>query len=268
MPPVRKSVVAGRFYPGTKAGLLKMLSGFTEKVKRGEVLGAMSPHAGYVYSGGVAGKVFSRLKERDLFIIIGPNHTGHGEPFSVFSAGKWETPIGIVDIDEEFANRLIARSALFKSDETAHAEEHSIEVQIPFLQYLMKNFRIVPIIIGSMEIKKLKRAGMEISAVLKEIKKDATIIASSDMTHYEPQAEAEKKDKSALEAILNIDEDGLADVVTRMNISMCGVQAVITMLSAVKFLGANSAELIDYKTSGDSSGDYSSVVGYGGVIIK
>jgi len=268
MPPIRKSVVAGQFYPGTKDRLLKILSGLTEKVKKEEALGAMSPHAGYIYSGSVAGKVLSHLKERDLFVIIGPNHTGNGEPFSVFSAGKWETPLGTVDIDEEFARRLIAQSGLFKPDEAAHAGEHSVEVQIPFLQYLMKDFRIVPIIIKSMEIKNLKKAGIEIAEALKESKKNATIIASSDMTHYEPQAEAERKDKSALEAILNIDEDGLIDTVTRMNISMCGIAPVITMLSAVKFLGADNAELIDYKTSGDSSGDYSSVVGYGGVIIK
>lgn len=267
-PPIRKSVVAGQFYPETKDRLLKMLSGLTEKVKKEEVLGAMSPHAGYIYSGGVAGKVLSRLKERDLFVIIGPSHTGRGEPFSVFSTGKWETPLGIVDIDEEFAHRLIAQSGLFKPDEAAHAGEHSIEVQIPFLQYLMKDFRIVPIVIKNMEIKNLKKAGIEIAEALKKSKKNAVIIASSDMTHYEPQAEAEKKDKSALSAILDIDEDKLAYTAAKMDISMCGIAPVITMLSAVKFLGANDAELIDYKTSGDSSGDYSSVVGYGGVIIK
>ncbi|MDP3790141.1 MAG: AmmeMemoRadiSam system protein B, partial [Candidatus Omnitrophota bacterium] len=185
-----------------------------------------------------------------------------------FPSGKWETPLGTVEIDEEFANRLIMQSGLFKPDEAAHAQEHSVEVQIPFLQYLMKNFRIVPIVIGSMEIKNLKKAGIEIAEALKESKKSATIIASSDMTHYEPQADAERKDKSALSAILDIDEDGLAGTVTKMDISMCGVGPVITMLSAVKFQGAKSAELIGYKTSGDSSGDYSSVVGYGGVIIK
>lgn len=265
---IRKPVVSGQFYPGAKDGLAKMLSGLTQDGKREEAIGAMSPHAGYVYSGGVAGKVMSRLKERDLFVIIGPNHTGRGEPFSVFSSGKWETPLGTVDIDAEFAGRLTEQSELFRPDETAHVLEHSIEVQIPFLQYLMKDFRIVPIVIGSMDIKKLKKAGVEIAGILKELKKTATIIASSDMTHYEPQAEAEKKDRSALSAILNMDEDGLADMVARMDISMCGVAPVIAMLSASKSLGARGAELIDYRTSGDSSGDYSSVVGYGGVIIK
>ncbi|MDP3789874.1 MAG: AmmeMemoRadiSam system protein B, partial [Candidatus Omnitrophota bacterium] len=128
MPTTRKSAVAGQFYPGTKDRLLKILSALTEKVKKEEALGAMSPHAGYIYSGSVAGKVLSRLRERDLFVIIGPNHTGRGEPFSVFPSGKWETPLGTVDIDEEFANRIIAQSELFKPDEAAHAQEHSVEV--------------------------------------------------------------------------------------------------------------------------------------------
>lgn len=268
MATVREAVVAGQFYPGTKAGLEKMLSGLTEKREKESVYGAMSPHAGYVYSGGVAGKVLSRLKNRDIFIIIGPNHTGRGEPFSVFARGKWNTPLGAVDIDEEFTDYLITNSAIFKPDQAAHAYEHSIEVQIPFLQYLMKDFKIVPIIIGSMDIKRLKEAGTEIGKTIKALKKDATIIASSDMTHYESQKMAEKKDKEALSAILNMNEDDLAEKVASMDISMCGVAPVIIMLSAVKYLNAKKSELVDYKTSGDASGDYSSVVGYGGVIIK
>jgi len=265
---VRGPVVAGQFYPGTKAALERALSGLTEKREKEDALGAMSPHAGYMYSGGVAGKVLSRLKARDTFIIIGPNHTGRGPSFSVFSKGKWRTPLGTVDIDEEFAGHLINKSDLFKADQEAHAYEHSVEVQIPFLQYLMKDFKIVPVIIGSMEMKKLKKAGMEIGESLKALKKDATIIASSDMTHYESKEIAEKKDKEALSAILDLDEDGLAEKVRSMDISMCGVAPVVITLSATKCLGAKKAELVDYKTSGDSSGDYSSVVGYGGVIIK
>lgn len=265
---VREPVVAGQFYPGTKASLEKALSALIEKGKKEDVLGAMSPHAGYVYSGGVAGKVLSRIKERDIFIIIGPNHTGRGEPFSVFPNGQWRTPLGIVDIDEDFTDHLVGKSALFKQDQAAHAYEHSIEVQIPFLQYLIKDFKIAPIVVGSMNIKNLKEAGKEIGKAIKLLKKDAAIIASSDMTHYEPQGAAEKKDKEALSAILELDEEGLAKKVASMDISMCGVAPVIIMLSAVKYLGAAKAELVDYKTSGDISGDYSSVVGYGGVIIK
>jgi AmmeMemoRadiSam system protein B len=264
----REPVVAGQFYPGTRAGLEKALCALTESGKAEAVIGAMAPHAGYVYSGGVAGKVFSRIKKRALFVIIGPNHTGAGEPFSVFSEGEWGTPLGSVSIDEEFTECLLGKSALFKRDRTAHDHEHSIEVHVPFLQYLMGGFKIAPVIIGSSDIAKLKKAGSEIADTVKALKKDAVIIASSDMTHYEPQTTAEKKDKEALSAVLGLDEDGLAEKVAAMDISMCGAAPVIITLAAAKCLGAKSAELVDYKTSGDVSGDYSSVVGYGGVIIK
>ncbi len=268
METVREPVVAGQFYPGRKEALEKMLAGLTEEAKKEDAIGAMSPHAGYIYSGSVAGKVMSRLARRDVFIIIGPNHTGRGVPASVFPGGKWRTPLGLVDVDHDMAKGLIKNSGIFEADEAAHAYEHSIEVQIPFLQYLMKDLKIVPIVIGSMDMRSLKQAGAEIAETAKKRGASFTIIASSDMTHYETQREAEKKDKAALSAILELDENKLAEKVSGMNISMCGVSPVIVMLSAVKKCGAKEAELIDYKTSGDSSGDYSSVVGYGGVIIK
>ncbi len=268
MPLIREAVVAGQFYPGTKAALTKTLSELTQKCERGNALGAMVPHAGYVYSGAVAGKVMSRIAPRGLYVILGPNHTGKGNPFSVFLRGAWKTPLGAIDIDEKFADALISRSDIFKSDESAHTFEHSIEVQVPFLQYLVGSFKIVPIVIGSMEMPLLKKAGVEIAETMKALGAEAVIIASSDMTHYESQQAAQKKDKEALSAILSMDEDGLAEKVSRMDISMCGVAPVIVMLSAVKYLGAKKAELVEYKTSGDSSGDYSSVVGYGGVLIK
>ena len=268
MPTVREPVVAGQFYPGQKADLEKMLANLTGKAKKEDAIGAMSPHAGYIYSGAVAGKVMSRLKKRDVFIIIGPNHTGRGAQFSVFPGGKWRTPLGLVDVDGDMAGELIKNSGIFLADEAAHAYEHSIEVQIPFLQYLMKDFKILPIVIGSMEMKRLKQAGDEIAETVNQLGVNCTIIASSDMTHYETQREAERKDKAALAAILELDENKLAEKVSGMDISMCGVSPVIAMLSAAKKWGAKESELVDYKTSGDSSGDYSSVVGYGGVIIK
>ena len=265
----REPVVAGQFYPGTKAGLEKMLSTLINKKEKKElVLGAMSPHAGYVYSGGVAGEVFSKLSPKKLFIIIGPNHTGMGESFSVFPQGQWRTPLGSVEVDEEFANYLINNSKLFKADEIAHTYEHSVEVQIPFLQYVMSDFKILPLCISSLNIDDLKKAGQELAKAIKELKRDVTIIASSDMTHYEPHEEAKTKDMQAIQTVLKMDEDELLKTVTKMNISMCGVAPVIIALSATKAIGAKEAEFIDYKTSGDTSGDYSSVVGYGGVIIR
>ena len=265
---IREPVVAGQFYPGTKAGLEKTLASLIDKKEKQEkALGAMSPHAGYIYSGAVAGKVFSRLAPKELFIIIGPNHTGMGKAFSISTQDSWKTPLGSVEIDKEFADYLIESSKLFKADETAHAYEHSVEVELPFLQYTMRNFKILPLCIASININELKKAAQELVAAIKELKKDVTIIASSDMTHYESQETAKTKDMKAISAILNMDEDGLLEKVTSMNISMCVVAPVVMTLHATKSLGAKVAKLVDYKTSGDTTGDYFSVVGYGGVII-
>ena len=265
----REPVVAGQFYPGTKEDLERTLSTLiNKKGKREKVIGAMSPHAGYIYSGAVAGSVFSTFTPRKLFIIIGPNHTGKGVPFSVFAEGTWQTPLGAVEIDREFSKYLIDNSKLFKADQIAHEHEHSIEVQIPFLQYTMSDFNILPICVASLNINELKKAGEEIAKAVKDLERDATIIASSDMTHYESHDSAKEKDMQAISAILHMDEDELLEKVTSMNISMCGIAPVIMTLSASKTIGAKEAKLVDYKTSGDSSGDYSSVVGYGGVIIK
>lgn len=269
MSTIREPIVAGQFYPGVKASLEQTLLKLTDKkVKREKAIGAMSPHAGYVYSGAVAGKVFSTLAPKELFIIIGPNHTGMGKPFSVFTEGSWKTPLGSVEVDKEMAGYLIDNSELFKADEVAHAYEHSVEVQIPFLQFMMNDFKILPLCVASLNIDELKKAGEEIAKAVKELKRDVTIIASSDMTHYEPHKVAKEKDKQAISAILHMDEDELVKKVTDMDISMCGVAPVVMTLSASKIIGAKEAKLVDYKTSGDASGDYSSVVGYGGVIIK
>ena len=265
----REPVVAGQFYPGTKTALEKTLGGLIhKKAEKEKAIGAISPHAGYIYSGGVAGSVFSLLAPRELFIIIGPNHTGRGKPFSVFAEGSWKTPLGNVEVDREFAGYLLDNSGLLKKDESAHAYEHSIEVQLPFLQYITGGFKILPLCVSSLDINELKKAGKEIARAVKELKRDATIIASSDMTHYEPQDAAKAKDMQAILAILRINEDELFEKVGEMDISMCGVAPVTIALSASKALGAKEAKLVDYKTSGDASGDYSSVVGYGGVIIR
>ncbi|MEA3305869.1 MAG: AmmeMemoRadiSam system protein B, partial [Candidatus Omnitrophota bacterium] len=178
------------------------------------------------------------------------------------------TPLGMVEVDSKFAAFLVNNSEFFKSDETAHACEHSIEVQIPFLQYLMEDFKILPICLGSMDMNKLKKIASELATAIKKTKRDAVIIASSDMTHYETHESAKKKDMQAISAILNMDGEELFETIRSMNITMCGAAPMAVTLIAAKSLGAKNAELVDYKTSGDSSGDYSSVVGYGGIIIK
>lgn len=265
----RNPAVAGQFYPLTAAAVEKQVFGFIEKApEKTNAVGIVSPHAGYLYSGRVAGSVYSRIELKPVYVIIGPNHTGRGKPYSVMSEGSWVMPQGEVEIDAELAKALLHKSEFLEEDFLAHAYEHSIEVQLPFLQYFKKAFKFVPIIISYSRGHIYQAIGREIAKVIRESKKDVLIIASSDMTHYESREDARSKDLKAIEAILKLDEEELVKRVEKLNISMCGFAPVSVMLSAAKELGAKSAELIKYQTSGDITGDQSSVVGYAGIIIK
>lgn len=266
---VRKPVVAGQFYPAAPAQLKEIIQGMVNaKARKEDVIGLIAPHAGYIYSGPVAGAAFSRIKFGDTFIILGPNHTGRGQPASIMSQGRWETPLGAVDIDSELAGKLLAASPELAEDALAHEHEHSIEVQLPFLQYFKPDVKIVPIILAQQEPAAYKAIGQAIASVAAEAHRKIVILASSDMTHYESQESARKKDTSAIEAILDLDEDELLQRIEAQNISMCGYAPAVALIAAAKELGATEAELVKYQTSGDVSGDKSSVVGYAGIIIK
>ncbi len=266
---IREPAVAGQFYPASPPQLEEMIRGMVdEKAEKEEVIGLVSPHAGYPYSGPVAGATISRIKFKDTFIIIGPNHTGVGKPLSIMTEGTWETPLGKVEIDSELAKQILATSSSLEEDDEAHQPEHSIEVQVPFLQYFKRDIKLVPIIISHASGATYKEMGRELAQAIKKSKKGVVIIASSDMTHYEPQEQAEKKDNQAIEAILDLNEDELLRRVDELNISMCGYAPTVALISAAKELGATRAELVKYQTSGDTTGDYSSVVGYAGIIIK
>jgi len=265
---IRNPVVAGQFYPESASQLKTMLEQLVdEKAAKEEVIGLVSPHAGYIYSGPVAGRVISRIKFKDTFVIIGPNHTGRGEPLSIMTEGTWKTPLGEVEIDSELAEQILTTSSHLVENYQAHQYEHSIEVQIPFLQYFKSDIKLVPIVLAHTTGAIYKEIGREIAQAIKDLNKEAVIIASSDMTHYEPQESAKRKDNQAIEAILNLDEDELLKRVDKLNISMCGYAPVASLISAAKQLGATGAELVRYQTSGDTTGDYSSVVGYAGIII-
>lgn len=265
---IREPAVSGQFYPATAAGLQKAVLSYLEKgAKKEKAKGSVCPHAGYIYSGGVAGATLSRIQPAKTFIILGPNHTGLGRPFSVMKSGQWKTPLGSVEIDDKLASAIIEGSKFIEEDTSAHIYEHSIEVQLPFLQVLFKDFKFVPIVISSSDAKTYKNVGIDIANAVKKSKSDAVIIASSDMTHYEPQAKAEQKDKQAINAILDLDVDKLLGAVAEFDITMCGYGTVSVMLAACKELGATSSKLVKYQTSGDTSGDYSSVVGYAGILI-
>jgi len=266
---VRRAVVAGQFYNGTEESLKAQVEEYIdEKVRKEEVMGVLAPHAGFMFSGEVAGTVYSRIIFPETFVILGPNHTGAGDPCAIMAKGSWQTPLGEVEIDSDLASKILANSKSLKEDEKAHSYEHSIEVQLPFLQYLGKEFKFVPICLSHLDLEVCRDIGKAIAKTIKEGKKKVVIVASSDLTHYEPQEEASRKDKIALDAVIKLDPEKLLNKVEELRISMCGVIPAAIMLMASKELGATKGELVKYMTSGDVIGDYRQVVGYGGALIK
>ncbi|MGE4357045.1 MAG: AmmeMemoRadiSam system protein B [Candidatus Omnitrophota bacterium] len=266
---IRNPCVAGQFYPQEKRILLKTLETLVKKdLNRERVWGVISPHAGYMYSGSIAGKVFAQIEIPEKIILIGPNHSGMGTSFSIMPKGKWLTPLGEVKIDEEIADTILKKSKYFKEDYLAHLYEHSLEVQLPFIQYVRDNFTFVPLIVQEASLDEYQEMGKELADILIPWQKKILVIASSDMTHYEPHEETKNKDKLAIDAILSLNETLLYNRIKQYKITMCGYAPCIIMLSMVKSWNAKHAELIGYQTSGDVTGDYASVVGYAGIVIK
>jgi MEMO1 family protein len=265
----RKPVVAGQFYPSQKSGIEKQIKGFVDKDKKKEkVIAAVSPHAGYIYSGAVAGAVFSRVDLPSTIVILGPNHSGIGATASLMAEGEWEMPSGNVVINSELSNLILEESNYLKNDSIGHSKEHSLEVQVPFIQYFLEDFTIVPIALMQIDYQICEDVGSAIFKGIEKFNKEVLIIASTDMTHFESHEYAKKMDKLAINEILNLDPDGFYDTVKSNHISMCGyIPTTVTLISS-KLLGAKEAELVDYRTSGEASGDYDHVVGYAGLLIK
>jgi AmmeMemoRadiSam system protein B/AmmeMemoRadiSam system protein A len=266
---IRLPVVAGRFYPEAAPELEALIKTMVdEQAVKEDVLGMVVPHAGYPFSGQVVGACLSKINFPETFIIIGPNHTGRGKPFSIMTDGKWLTPFGVVDIDKELAKKLVATSKYLREDEEAHRLEHSIEVQLPFLQYFKKDIKFVPIITTLSNIEAHRQIGKEIAKVIKDTKRNAVIMVSSDMTHYEPHEEAKRKDELAIRAMLDLNENELSKRIEGLGITMCGYAPALSLLVAMKELDGTRAELVKYQTSGDTTGDFDSVVGYAGILFK
>lgn len=267
----RTPAVAGQFYPDSRTSLLREVEGLIDsKAKKSDALGVISPHAGYMYSGSVAGAVLSAIKPKGNYVILGPNHTGLGERFGIDKNRAWNTPLGEARVNRPLADAIKGGSRCFRDDSLSHIHEHSIEVQIPFLQVLQEDFEFVPICVSYADINTYIQAGKAIAAAIKDLKlhRETVIIASSDMTHYEPQDDAKKKDAYAIESVLALDERQLVERISGAGITMCGFAPAAIMLAAAKELGAVRGRLVRYQTSGDTSGDYSSVVGYAGIIIE
>lgn len=266
----RKPAVAGSFYPQREKDLRKMIEEMVNPEKEKErSICVVSPHAGFVYSGPVAGAVFSSVFLPERFVILGPSHRSMESKFGIMREGIWETPLGDVSVDSHLAELIKDHSGLITEDDTAHINEHSLEVQLPFIQFFKRDFSIVPICIAYYaSFEELEELGKAISQGIKEAEKEVMIVASTDMSHYVDQKVAKKKDFLAIDKILELDAKGLYDVVNRENISMCGFQPTTSAVVASKELGAKRAELIKYQTSGDITGDYHEVVGYAGIRIK
>ncbi|MBI5576660.1 MAG: AmmeMemoRadiSam system protein B [Deltaproteobacteria bacterium] len=266
---IRPPAVAGQFYPGSSGELEREVRLLTPDISdKIRAKGIIVPHAGYIYSGAVAGEVFSSVEIPDRHLIFCPNHSGIGAEAAIMSQGCWSMPWGKVPIDEDLARRLLAASILLSEDHLAHSREHSLEVQLPFLRRFRESFRFVPVALGRLSSTDCRSLGEAVARVLRDDPSPPLLIASSDMTHYETDASARIKDQKAIARILALDPEGLYRTVRSERITMCGVIPATVVLFAALALGATEARLIKYATSGDVSGDRNQVVGYAGLAIQ
>ncbi len=266
---IRPPAVAGRFYPGHPDKLLKEIRGYTDSTgEKLRAIGCVAPHAGYMYSGHVAGAVYARLQLPTTFIILCPNHTGLGEPLAIMSDGAWATPLGNARIDTSLTRALMQAFPPLTDDVVAHSTEHALEVQLPFLQALAGDFSFVPVAVGTSRLETLEGLGEALAQVIATQEQRPLMISSSDMNHYEPYDITRVKDRKAIDKILALDPRGLYEVVRQENISMCGYAPTVAMLTAARLLGAQQAQVIKYATSAEVSGDYGHVVGYAGIALS
>lgn len=278
---IRRPVVAGAFYPSTpkkikeslrncflhSLGPMKLPSEVRKKDSR-EIKGVVLPHAGYMYSGPAAAHGYIELateKAPNTVLIISPNHTGYGTAVSIWGEGQWETPLGAISINEELAKEITENTRIASFDREAHLREHSIEVHLPFLQYIYENFQIVPITMGYQDPETCKQLAEAVFTAING--EDVLILASTDLSHQESYTTANMKDKLVIESIIEMDEEKLYSNVRSKNITMCGYGPVSVELNVTKKQGAKKAKLLKYYTSGDITGDTYSVVGYASLKI-
>lgn len=268
---IRLPAVAGRFYPEDPGRLRAAVDSFLAsggEEKKIHALACLVPHAGYVYSGQVAGEVYRRLEIPGRVILLGPRHFSRGAALAILSEGAWETPLGMAPIDHSLAEQIVRAFPLLREDAVAHRAEHSLEVQLPFLQRLAPSFAFVPIVIGPAQWDTLEALGRALTVVIAAEREPVLLIASSDMNHYESDAITRVKDRKAIDQILALDARKLFDTVHEEKISMCGYAAAVAVVIAARELGATQAELVRYANSGEVNGDLQEVVGYAGMVIK
>jgi MEMO1 family protein len=264
----RAAKFAGSWYQGSKSALLAQIDDLLPgNVETGKAIGIVAPHAGYIYSGSTAGQVYARVEVPDRVVVLCVNHKGAGAPLAVWTEGSWDTPLGALAIDSAAAALLLAECPGTEADEAAHALEHSLELQLPFIKRRNPNASILPVSVGTHDPGALRSMGEAVAAVVKRSAGETLIVASSDMTHFEPAVTAKQRDEMALERVRALDPEGLLAVVARERISMCGAAPTAAMLWAARELGATTCELVDYSHSGMVTGDDADVVAYAGLIV-
>lgn len=266
---IRPAAVAGRFYPSDPVKLASEVEAYSpENAEKAAAIACLVPHAGYIYSGHVAGAVYSAVQIPARCILLGPRHFRRGASMAILSEGAWQTPLGEAQIDSSLAGQVRRACADLREDYVAHETEHSLEVQLPFLQRRAPNTRFVPIVLAADRYPLLEDLGHAIAGVIASGHEPVLLIATSDMNHYESDAITRTKDRLAMDRILALDPRGVYDVVRRKGITMCGYAATVAMLIAAREMGAAQAELIRYATSGDATGERDEVVGYAGIVIR
>jgi MEMO1 family protein len=266
---LRLPAVAGQFYPANPRELAAQVKRLTqnEKAEKLRVRACLVPHAGYAYSGAVAGAVFASVVLPKKILLLGVRHYPRGDALAILSEGAWRTPLGDVPIDAALAAALRRECPLLREDSVAHSQEHSLEVELPFLQVLAPEFSFVPVAVGTLRFEELVATGEGIARVLRQSNEEILVVTSSDMNHYEDEQTTRAKDRKAIDRLLQLDTKGLYDVCRTEKISMCGLGPAITMLTAMNALGETKAELLGYATSGDITGDRTAVVGYAGMVF-
>lgn len=268
---LRLPAVAGQFYPADPRELTRLVRKFSAEnpaTPKTRARACLVPHAGYIYSGGVAGAVFARVVLPKRVLVVGVRHSPMGEDLAILSEGAWRTPLGDAPLDASLARRVKAACPGLREDGVAHSREHSLEVEIPFLQILDPDFTFVPVAVGTLRFEDLQELGMGLARVFKESQDEILLVVSSDMNHYEPEEATRIKDAKAIDRMEAVDARGLFDVCRKDKISMCGLGPAVAMLTAMKELGVQTGELVCYATSGDVNGDREAVVGYAGMIFS
>ena len=266
---IREPAVAGTFYPADPRALRKMVELYLHRSDSpAEALAVVSPHAGYIYSGAVAGATFGAVRLPGRFIVLGPNHTGRGAPLALYPSGEWGTPFGSASIDDDMNTRLLGECGRLVEDRAAHAREHSLEVQIPFLQAAAGKFQFSAICVGTADFHALADLGHALARAIRSCGEPVLIVVSSDMNHYESAEVNKRKDDLAIEQMSALNAEGLHRVVIEKDIGMCGFAPAVAALVACRDMGAHQGRLVRYAHSGEVTGDSDRVVSYAGMLIE